>query len=102
METKFLMVILGSMFINYFLRAVPVICHTGKKPGRFLKSFLEYIPFAAIGALLFPDALYSTETMWVSVAGLIFAGILILLKRNMLIVVSGSIFLVYLLNMIKP
>ncbi|WP_320048080.1 AzlD domain-containing protein [uncultured Ilyobacter sp.] len=102
MEIKFLMVILGSMFINYFLRAVPVLCHTGKKPGRFLKSFLEYIPFAAIGALLFPDVLYSTDTMWISVAGLMFAGGLILLKKNMLLVVSATIFLVYILNIVKP
>ncbi|WP_372714064.1 AzlD domain-containing protein [Ilyobacter sp.] len=100
MEIKFLIIILGSMFINYFLRAVPILSHSGKKPGRFLKSFLEYIPFAAIGALLFPDVLYSTGSIWISVLGAIFAGSLILLKKNMLLVISGTIFLVYLLNLI--
>lgn len=100
MEIKFLIIILGSMIINYFLRAVPIFSHKGKKPGRFLKSFLEYIPFAAIGALLFPDVLYSTGSVWISVLGALFAGSLILLKKNMLLVVSGTIFLVYLLNMV--
>ncbi|WP_319372122.1 AzlD domain-containing protein [uncultured Ilyobacter sp.] len=100
MEFKFLMIILGSMLINYFLRAVPVLSHNGKKPDRFLKSFLEYIPFAAIGALLFPDVLYSTGTVWISVFSVLFAGTLILFKKNMLLVVSGTILLVYLLNII--
>jgi branched-subunit amino acid transport protein len=99
MKTKFLIIILGSMVINYLLRALPILSHNGKQPGKFVKSFLEYTPYAALGALLFPDVLYSAGSIGISVSGILFAGILIILKQNMVIVVSGTIFLVYGLTM---
>jgi branched-subunit amino acid transport protein len=75
-----------------------MIFYKGKNPGEFLKSFLEYIPYAALGGLLFPEILYSTGSILVSVIGAIFAGILIIKKQNMIVTVLGTIFLVYLLN----
>lgn len=98
MKTKFLIIILGSMMINYFLRAFPILSHNGKQPGKFVKSFLEYTPYAALGALIFPDVLYSAGSIAVSVSGILFAGALILLRQNMIVVVSGTIFLVYMLT----
>lgn len=95
MKTKFMIIIFVSMLINYFLRTIPILSHSGKQPGKFVKSFLEYTPYAALGALLFPDVLYSVGSICVSVFGILFAGVLILLKQNMIIVVSGTIFLVY-------
>ena len=98
MESKFLIIILGSALINYALRFLPIALHTGKKPNKFLRSFLEYIPYAALGAMLFPDILYSTGNPVTSLIAMIFAAALILTKQNMVIIVSGTIFLVYLLN----
>ena len=98
MESKFLIIIFGSALINYVLRFLPIALHTGKKPNKFLRSFLEYIPYAALGAMLFPDILYSTGNPVTSSIAMIFAAVLILTKQNMVIIVSGTIFLVYLLN----
>lgn len=100
MEFKFLIVIIGATIINYALRALPVVLHTGKQPGKFVKSFLEYIPYTALGALFFPDVLYSTGNIAVAVFGMAFAAILILMKRNMIVVVAGTIFLVYFVNLL--
>ncbi len=98
MEFKFLLVIIGATLINYTLRVLPVVLHNGKQPGRFVKSFLEYIPYAALGALLFPDVLYSTGSMMISAVGIIFAAVMILTNQNMIATVSGTIFLVYVLD----
>lgn len=95
---KVLTMILLTGLITYLCRAVPMIFYKGKNPGKFLKSFLEYIPYAALGGLLFPEILYSTGSILVSVIGAIFAGILIIKKQNMIVTVLGTIFLVYLLN----
>lgn len=95
---KVLTMILLTGLITYLCRAVPMIFYKGKNPGEFLKSFLEYIPYAALGGLLFPEILYSTGSILVSVIGAIFAGILIIKKQNMIVTVLGTIFLVYLLN----
>ena len=98
MELKFLIIILGSALINYVLRFLPIGLHSGKKPDKFLRSFLEYIPYAALGAMLFPDILYSTGSPITSLIATTIAAILILAKQNMIIVVSSTIFLVYLLD----
>lgn len=93
-----LTMILLTGFVTYLCRAVPMILYKGKDPGKFLKSFLEYIPYAALGGLLFPEILYSTGSAFISVIGAVFAGFLIIKKQNMIVTVVGTIFLVYLLN----
>lgn len=97
MDKVFTMILLTGL-VTYLSRALPMILYKGKNPGKFLKSFLEYIPYAALGALLFPDILYSAGNIMVSVVGAIFAGVLILKNQNMIVTVLGTIFLVYLLN----
>ena len=84
--------------VTYLSRALPMILYKGKKPGKFLEAFLEYIPYAALGGLLFPEVLYSTGNIFISIAGAVFAGFLILKKQNMIVTVLSTIFLVYLLN----
>jgi len=96
MNRKFLLVIIGSALINYLLRAMPVIFKGKKEPSNFVKSFLEYIPYAALGALFFPDILYSTKNIFISIGASIFAGILIIKRQNMLLIVIGTILFVFL------
>ena len=99
MANRFILVILGAALINYTLRVLPVLTHNGGSKNRFLKSFLEYVPYAALGALLFPEVLYSTGDTMVSIVALIIAVLLLLLKQNMIIVVFASVLAVYLMNM---
>ncbi|MCY6355793.1 AzlD domain-containing protein [Clostridium sp. ZS2-4] len=96
---KAISMIFFTGLVTYITRAIPVLLYKGKEPAKFLKSFLEYIPYAALGGLLFPEVLFSTGHITTAIVGCIFAGILILKKQNMLIVVSGTISLVYILNM---
>ncbi|MCY6484344.1 AzlD domain-containing protein [Clostridium aestuarii] len=84
---------------TYLTRAIPLVLYKGKEPTKFVKSFLEYIPYAALSGLLFPEVLFSTGSVVTSLIGCLFAGILILKKQNMLIVVMGTIILVYMMNM---
>lgn len=101
--SKILSMILLTALVTYLVRALPLVLYKGKEPGKFLKSFLEYIPYAALGGLLFPEILYSTgdsiANVGVALAGGTFAGFLILKKKNMIMVVLGSIALVYILNL---
>lgn len=99
MLNKAISMIFLTGLVTYLTRVIPVILYKGKEPTKFLKSFLEYIPYAALGGLLFPEVLFSTGHITTALLGCIFAGALILKKQNMLIVVSGTIILVYVLNM---
>lgn len=95
---KVLTMIFLAALVTYLSRAIPMILYKGKDPGKFLKSFLEYIPYAALGGLLFPEVLYSTGNILTSITGAVFASFLIIKKQNMIITVMGTIILVYLLN----
>lgn len=101
--SRVLSMILLTALVTYLARALPLILYKGKEPGKFLKSFLEYIPYAALGGLLFPEILYSTgnsiEHIAVALAGGTFASFLILKKKNMIMAVLGSIAVVYILNL---
>lgn len=99
MLNKAISMIFLTGLVTYLTRAIPVLLYKGKEPTKFLKSFLEYIPYAALGGLLFPEVLFSTGHTVTALTGCLFASALILKKQNMLIVVSGTIILVYILNM---
>ena len=97
--TKVLAWVLLASVVTYLLRALPLVLHKGKEPSKFVKSFLEYIPYAALGGLLFPEIIYSTGNKLTAVVGGVFASILVLKKVNMIVVVFGSILVVYILNL---
>lgn len=97
---KAISMIFFTGLVTYLTRAIPVVLYKGKEPTKFLKSFLEYIPYAALGALLFPEVLFSTGHIATALIGCLFASALILKKQNMLIVVSGTIILIYIFNML--
>lgn len=96
---RFLIMLIVTGLVTYLTRAIPMIFYRGKEPGKFIKSFLEYIPYAALGGLLFPEVLYSTGNLVTALAGGVFASVLILKKQNMIVSVLGTIMLVYFLNL---
>lgn len=96
---RFLIMLIVTGLVTYLTRATPMILYRGKEPGKFIKSFLEYIPYAALGGLLFPEVLYSTGNLVTALAGGVFASVLILKKQNMIVSVLGTIVLVYFLNL---
>lgn len=97
---KILIILLITAVLNYTIRCIPILAFKGVQPGRHLKSFLEFVPYAALGALLFPEVLFSTGHIITAAIGGIFASILILKKQNMLTAVFGTIVVVYVLNMV--
>lgn len=72
-------------------RAVPLIYLTNKKLPPFLKNFLHFIPFAALGALIFPSILYSTNYINSAIVGGIAAAICAFFRFNVTIVVFAGI-----------
>ena len=99
MMNKAIIMIILTGLITYLARVIPLLLYKGKEPSKFLRSFLEYIPYAALGTLLFPEILYSTESIITAILGGVFASILIVKKQNMVVVVGGTILLVYVINL---
>jgi len=85
--------------VTYIPRVLPMIFVKERLKSRFLRSFLYYVPFAALGAMTFPAILYSTGDMASAVIGMAVALILALFERGLLEVAVGSIVTVYLIQL---
>lgn len=73
-------------------RILPIFFLNGKKLPPFAESFLHYVPFAILGALIFPDVLTATGNTTASAVGAVTAIILAWFGRGILVVLLGGIF----------
>ena len=77
MSTQRLIVcILVMALVTYIPRVLPVTVFRKQIKSRFIRSFLDYTPYAVLGALTFPDVLYATGSYISAAAGMIVAMIL--------------------------
>ena len=76
--------------VTYLIRMLPLTVFRREIRSVFVKSFLHYVPYAVLGAMTFPDVLYSTGSLWTALAGLIVAVIMAWRGRSLLTVASGA------------
>lgn len=97
---KAIMAVFVMATVTYIPRALPLTLFKKKIKSPWLLSFLYYVPYAVLGAMVFPAILYATDSMISSVIGLGIALILAFLGKGLLMVALGSIIGVYLSNFI--
>lgn len=85
--------------VTYIPRVVPILVVKGKLNSPFLKAFLSYVPYAVLGAMTFPQILYSTSSVTSAVVGLVVAVALAFFNQKLLTVALGAIFSVYLFEL---
>ena len=76
--------------VTYLVRMLPLTVFRKEIKSVFVKSFLHYVPYAVLGAMTFPDVLYSTGSLWTALAGLIFAVVMAWRGRSLLTVAIGA------------
>jgi len=83
--------VLAMALVTYIPRMLPLVLlrHAGLPP--FIKRFMVFIPYAALGALIFPSVLSSTGRIETALAGCIAAILLSWLEVNLVFVISGGI-----------
>lgn len=99
MKYLVLLVIIMAV-VTYIPRAIPMIYLNDKKLPPFLNRFLKFIPFAALGALIFPQIIYSTDNISSALFGSIVAVILAYFRSSVIIVVFGAILSVYIFEIL--
>lgn len=82
--------------ITYLIRALPFLLI--KKPinNRFIKSFLFYIPYAVLSAMVVPGIFYATESFFSAFAGFITAVVLSWTGRGLVTVALSASLAVFL------
>lgn len=86
--------------VTYLPRVAPLAIFKNKIQSRFLTAFLGYVPFAVLGAMIFPDILYSTGNLTSAIVGLVTAAILAYFERSLLQVAVCAIIAVYLCELV--
>ncbi len=76
--------------VTYLIRMLPMTVFRKEIRSRFVRSFLAYIPYAVLGAMTFPDVLYSTGDMRTAVCGAAVAVLLAWRGRSLLTVAVAA------------
>ncbi len=96
MSTKTAFVaVLFMAIVTYLPRVLPLAIFHKEIKSKHIKSFLQYVPYAVLGALTFPDIIYSTGSPATAVCGTIVALILAYFEKSLVIVAVGAILTVY-------
>jgi Predicted membrane protein len=93
-KTAFLAILLMAL-VTYIPRVIPLAIFRREIKSNYIKSFLQYVPYAVLGALTLPDILYSTGSFATAICGTIVAIILAYYERGLVVVALGAIITVY-------
>ncbi|WP_066054549.1 AzlD domain-containing protein [Robertmurraya korlensis] len=91
MKSEILWMIVGMGLVTYIPRMLPFVLFQGKELPSFLQGILKNVPYATLGALIFPGILYIQEDLWYGILGAAAAFIAAFLGANVIVVVIGSI-----------
>ena len=88
--SAFLPYVAVMALVTYLIRMLPLTLFRRPIRSRFVQSFLTYIPFAVLGAMTFPDVMYSTGDMRSAAAGVAVAVILAWRGKSLLTVAVAA------------
>lgn len=92
---KALIAVLIMAFVTYLPRVVPMVLFRHEIKSKKIKAFLNYVPYAVLAAMTFPDIFYSTSCLVSAIAGTTAAVILSLRENSLVVVAVGAIITVF-------
>ena len=84
--------------VTYLVRVAPLTLFRKQIKSRYIRSFLDYTPFAVLGVMTFPDIFTSTGGVYSALAGTIVALILGYMRKGIVTVSCAAIVVVYLVE----
>lgn len=92
-------IIVGMAVVTFLPRFLPAVLVNRFTPPKWFQNWLEYIPYAALGALIFPGILtVEASAPWIGLGGGLVALVLALLRFHILYGIFGSILFVLLMK----
>lgn len=85
--------------VTYLIRALPLTLIHKDINNQFFKSFLYYIPYVTLAAMVFPDILTCSGNMISSTVGFIVALLLAYKEKSLITVALFSCIAVYLTSL---
>ncbi|TMU88156.1 AzlD domain-containing protein [Bacillus sp. BHET2] len=101
MNSAIVWMILGMAVVTYIPRMLPFLVFKGKELPPFLQGVLKNVPFAVLGALIFPSILLIQEgDLLFGIVGTVSAFVIAFLGANVILVVIGAISILSLYSVI--
>lgn len=91
MHSEIVWMIIGMGIVTYIPRMLPFVLFRGKELPPFLQGVLKNVPYATLGALIFPGILLIQDDIWFGLVGAVAAFVVAYFGANVIIVVLGSI-----------
>lgn len=88
-------IILIMALVTYVIRAVPIVFLNKKIESEWIRSFLEFTPYAVLGAMTFPNIIYSTGNIIAAIIGFIIAITLAYMEKSLVTVALSAVIIVY-------
>ncbi len=90
-NSTLIIVVVLMAAVTYLPRMIPLVVLGEVNLSPFFKSFLRYIPYVVLGALIFPGIIASTGKPLSAIIGGLIAAILAYFRLNLIFVVFGGI-----------
>lgn len=93
--------VLAMALVTYIPRMLPLVLLQNVALPAYIKRFMAFIPYAALGALIFPGVLSANGAggMGPAIAGALLSTVLAWFECNLILVVLGGIMGAFLLNL---
>lgn len=95
---SFYLYVLVMAGVTYLIRVIPLVLINKEIKNRFIKSFLYYVPYAALASMTFPAILFSTTEVIAAAAGLIVAFIMAFKEKSLLFVAAFACLTVFIVE----
>jgi len=95
---SFYLYVLVMAGVTYLIRVIPLVLINKEIKNKFIKSFLYYVPYAALASMTFPAILFSTTEVVAAVAGLIVAFIMAFKEKSLLFVAAFACLTVFIVE----
>lgn len=92
--------VLIMALVTYIPRVLPVTIFNREIKSPYIRSFLDYTPYAILGALTFPDVFSSTSNTCSAIIGTGVAFILAYFKRGLVEVAVAAIAAAYIAELL--
>ena len=80
--SRLLVYIAVTAVSTYLIRVIPLVAIQKKIENRFFRSFLYYVPYAVLAAMIMPAVFYATGNLIASTIGFAIAMIFAYNKKN--------------------
>ncbi|MFD2626635.1 AzlD domain-containing protein [Salibacterium salarium] len=98
MSVDIFIIIIGMAVVTYIPRMLPLVFFNTKHIPPTLEGILQNVPYAALGALIFPGALLIHDNVVFGLIGVLSAFSIAFLSGSLITVVLGSIAVLTLLT----